>query len=300
MKKFLLFLLLVFGFEMAAQTHFSAKLDTNQIKLGEPIQVKIEATIPEGTAYIWPILSDSLNGIEIIEQGKIDSLEKGGQLILQQEISITSFDSGEVYLPRLELKLGDQVLQSDSSLIRVFFPEIKEDQDYFDIKGPREIPFDYWSLLWYALAIIVLALGIFYLIKKWPKKDLGELGPVVEVDPRSPRQWALDALKDLESQELWQKGEVKAYYSELIDILRHFLEREYGMKAMESTADELIEKLKAKVSSSDMMKELSQSLRLSAMVKYARQKALVHENEQALNAIRKFVDQHQKEESSDV
>ncbi len=299
MKKILLIVILALGFEMAGQSEFQVSLDTNQIKIGEAIQLQIEAAVPMGSTYLWPTLSDSIRGLEIIERGKIDSTEQGDFIALKQIIRFTSFDSGDVYVPALALKVGEQSFQSDSSLIRVFFPELKADQDYYDIKAPREIPFNYWLILWYALGALALGLLIYFIYLKWPRKTVlvEEQAPF---DPRSPREWALDALKDLEEKELWQKGKEKAYYSELIDILRHFLEREYGMKAMESTAEELIQKLDAKVGESELRSELNTSLRLSAMVKYARQKALPYENEQALNAIRKFVDQHQKEEVNDV
>ncbi len=299
MKKYLLLLLLATQFGLQAQSEFSIALDTNQIKIGEPIELSLSALVPAKAQLQWPLL-DSATGLTIIERGPIDSLLKGDQIELKQKISLTSFDSGEVYLPALKLIVDEQTYQSDSALIRVFFPQIKEDQDYFDIKDPREIPLNYWLIAAYLLGGLAIVALVIWLIRKYAKRSpQSSAAPVIE-DPRSPVEWALEALSQLETAGLWQQGEEKKYFSELVDILRHFLEREYGMKAMESTADELIQKLENKVRDSELRKELNGSLRLSAMVKYARQKALPHENEKALQVIRQFVEQHQKPQSTDV
>lgn len=296
MRKVFLLFLFVFGVGLQAQNEFRVSLDTNQIKIGESIEASIYASIPLNSNYQWPILEDSLSAITLIQSSSIDSTIKEDQLILRQSLSFTSFDSNEVFFPSLEIKFDEQSLSSDSISIKVFFPEIKEDQDYFDIKAPRTIAFDYWLLLWYSLAALGLGLLIYLIVRYWPKKQKKEAEIPIELDPRSPSQWALDQLRDLERKELWQQDEIKQYYSELIDILRHFLERQYGIKAMESTAEELIEKLENRVTSAALMTELRKSLRLSTLVKYARERGMASEHEQALNSIREFVNQHANSE----
>jgi hypothetical protein len=47
-------------------------------------------------------------------------------------------------------------------------------------------------------------------------------------------------LDTLEKKELCKKGEVKAYYSELTDIARNYIEEAIEIPAMESTTSELI------------------------------------------------------------
>ena len=68
-----------------------------------------------------------------------------------------------------------------------------------------------------------------------PVKMLAELG-----QRGIDRALAREALAELEREELWQKGELKAYYSRLVDILRIYLERQMSIQAMESTAEEII------------------------------------------------------------
>ena len=104
-----------------------------------------------------------------------------------------------------------------------------------------------------------------------------------------PIEWALEELNKLEAKGLWQNGKAKAYFSELDEILKIFLERKFGLKALESTAEELIVKIKPLCKEERHFNNLKNSLRLSAMVKFARQQSLPEENVQALDAVRDFV-----------
>ncbi|WP_421751676.1 hypothetical protein [Croceimicrobium sp.] len=289
MKSRILAFILLLSSSAFAQLSFEAKVDTNQIKLGEPIQLELSAKVPKAAEYTWPLLESGQNGIEIIESGKLDSLIKGDWIQLHQRFTLTSFDSGEVEIPALELSVEDEEVQRSSPIaILVYFPEIKEEQDYFDIKAPREIPFNYWLLAYWGLGAAGLAALIYYLWKFWQKrKNRGE--KQVEEIQIPPIEWALEELNKLEAKGLWQDGKAKAYFSELDEILKIFLERKFGLKALESTAEELIVKIKPLCKEERHFNNLKNSLRLSAMVKFARQQSLPEENVQALDAVRDFV-----------
>lgn len=292
MKKALSIVLLMLSFVGLAQSNFEARLDTQQIKLGEPIQLDLYAQIPANQTYTWPQLN-KISSITIISEGKIDSSFEGELLKLHQRISFTSFDSGAVYLPSLNLSTENgEVLASDSIPILVYFPDIKAEQDYYDIKGPREIPFDYLIALYWTLAVLALAALLYFLWYKFIRNRKSEsLKPTAP--PIPPVDWALQALNDLEAKALWQESKFKLYYSELVDILRHFLEKQYGLKTMELTADELSAKLLNYVRDPELYKALKQSIQLSALVKFAKEKPLPEENIRALNTIREFVNLHQ-------
>jgi hypothetical protein len=84
----------------------------------------------------------------------------------------------------------------------------------------------------------------------------------------------------LEKKELWQHGEVKAYYSELTDIVRNYIEEAIDIPAMESTTSELIEGLKTASQKKKMKlsKETIDSLfvvlKQADLVKFAKSKPL--------------------------
>jgi len=288
MKKFWLYILIISGLGLSAQPSFEAVVDTQQIKIGEPILLTLKAKIPSNTTFQWPVFED-LKGFDILSIENLDSLVKEDLLYLSQEIKLTSFDSGDVFIAPFSLEYnGGDTLQSDSLPILVYYPNVKADQALYDIKAPREIPFNYWILAYWIIGgIIVLAL-IYYLTKYLRKKPVAQTEKNIE--PKiPPGEWALQKLDELEAAKLWEEGKTKRYYSELVDILRVYLERKFALKAMESTADELIAKMKPLVGDEDLFRSIKQSLQLSALVKYARHRSLAQENTQALEAIRNFI-----------
>lgn len=280
--------MLVLGRTAGAQSFFQTRVDTQQIKLGEPIKLSVEAELPVGNAFEWPETFER-PGLTFIERGPIDTSEKDGLWHLKQEMRLTSFDSGDVMIPSYALILenGDS-LKSAAIPLLVYFPDLKEGQELHDIKGPRDIPFNYWILLYWISGGLALAGLLYWLwLKAQGRKQNEKVMPKAVQIPAG--EWALAELDKLEAQELWQAGKLKAYYSELIDILRIYVERKFGLKAMESTADELIVKLKPLVKEETLFQSLKIALQNSALVKYAKHHSLPVENEQALNTIRAFV-----------
>ncbi len=63
--------------------------------------------------------------------------------------------------------------------------------------------------------------------------------PYVNPDPAH-----VIALRDLErlmSEKLWEKGEIKAYYTRLTEILRQYLENRFSVYSLEMTTDETLD-----------------------------------------------------------
>jgi hypothetical protein len=98
-------------------------------------------------------------------------------------------------------------------------------------------------------------------------------------------------LNTLEQKGLWQKGEVKAYYSELTDIAELYW-RGNRYPAMESTTSELITGLRAasvrkKTVSQDTIANLERVLKQADLVKFAKSKPLDFEITEDRNKIQR-------------
>lgn len=292
-KVLLLFISLCSVLVSAQKTSFSLEADTNSILIGQQINLYLEGKIPAGADYQWPLLPDTISGLSLIEAGEIDSLIENDQLTLRQKLSISSFDSGVVHIPRLALSSGGDSAFSQGFIISVNLAEAQEGNELYDIKGPKEAPIDWLKWLYIVLGTLALIGLIFWLVKRYRNKKQAPEKAAAPSLP--PGEWALQELADLEKRALWQAGKQKQYYSELIDILRHYLEREYSIKAMESTAEELISKIQPLQIGDRHFQALSKSLRLSIMVKFAKQQALEYENEEALASVKDFVLRNQQE-----
>ena len=117
-------------------------------------------------------------------------------------------------MPKLPVIINGKKVFSDS--IKIEISDVKVDtlkQKMYDIKSIIPVEND-WGNWWIYLLIVLalLAIGYFGYIyyKKQPKKEK----PIVE-EYKSPIEKATSLLQQLEKKELWQRGEVKSYYSEL-------------------------------------------------------------------------------------
>jgi hypothetical protein len=102
---------------------------------------------------------------------------------------------------------------------------------------------------------------------------------------------ALQALEALRTERLWQQGKIKEYHSLLSEILRAYIDRRFGIMAMEMITPDVIasvEKL-GKVETTDLYR-LKHLLELSDRVKFAKFFPLPDEHDGALQQAIQFVE----------
>lgn len=285
----LLLLSLLVVHSYAQKTQFTATVDTNRILIGQQITLTLSGEMAKGTSFKWPILPDTLSGLQLINTGKLDTIEtKDGQWKLQQKLKLTSFDSGYAAIPPLALKVSDQTIRAEAIAVAVGMPQVKEDNKYYDIKEPLEPPFDWGFWLMIAAGVIILggiiALIIYFISERKRKKKL------TPEQVLSPYEYALKQMRDLEAENLWQAGEIKEYYSRLTDIMRLYMERQMGFNAMESTADEVIDLVSELHLPKELYQKVAELMRLSVMIKYAREKATPEAHDRSLATVKEFLD----------
>src|SRR5882762_6560486 len=117
-------------------------VDKQQILIGQPIQLMLEAFVPAGVPLTWPVL-DTLPHFEWMEKGQMDSVIKPDERYYRQYFTITSFDSGSWAIPRLPFVSGKKLYFSDSVRIAVGYSKFDPNQDFHDIKDIIDIPNPY-------------------------------------------------------------------------------------------------------------------------------------------------------------
>ncbi len=282
MKQWLSIILLItcIGLTRAQETPLvSAAIDTTNIRIGEQFTLKIN--INEIENVIVPKL-EKLNGIEIVEEKPIDTLKKG----LLKEYLLTGFDSGAFYIPSQQIFIRNRAYFTDSLLINVATVAVDTSKvKMFPIKNIESEPYLFDDFVpyakWFILGILAIGILIFFFLRR--KKTIVE----EEYSPAlPPLEEALEKLKALDNKLLWQNNEVKAYYSELTEIVRAFIERELQIPALESTTDELMSMLNdfshadTIVTEEDTLKRLKALLQEADLVKFAKSKPLDFEIEE--------------------
>jgi hypothetical protein len=253
--------------------------DTSSILIGDQIGFSVSATLPSGIEAVLSTMTDTLTG-KIVILGRNDRdtvISPDGKMTLTDRYLITAFDSGSYTIPPFyaEYKSGDSLKRyySDYSFLRVGRPDITPQDTtdvIFDIVPPRTAPVTFSEILpWMVIAVIALVV-IYLLARLLPRNPLRRfVRPPVPAEPA--HVIALRELYRLKDEELWQKGEVKEYYSRLSDILRRYIDNRYGIMSPELTTDETVRMLqKAAVTTHDQMSLVKELLSLSDMVKFAK------------------------------
>ncbi len=291
-KQLYLLFLLVTTFVFAQQKQVVTSIDTIKNKIGAEFKLSIKTTVDTSSKVIFPKLKN-FGALEVIQSYPIDTVKTDGRYELVKKYGLTQFDSGRYVIPSIKIFIDSKLFMTDSLLVEV--ANVKVDtlkQKMFDIKdiAPADNSIGNW---WKYLLILALIIGIgafiYWYIKKHQKKKIEE-----EIF-KTPIEKATSLLNNLEKKELWQKGEVKAYYSELTDIARNYIEEAIEIPAMESTTSELIQGLKAAsvkkkmTVSQETIENLERVLKQADLVKFAKSKPLDFEITEDRNKIQKAI-----------
>ncbi|TDE55083.1 hypothetical protein [Flavobacterium sp. GT3P67] len=291
-KQLYLLLLLLSTAVFAQQKQVVTSIDTIKNKIGAEFKLSIKTTVDTSSKVIFPKLKN-VGALEVIQSYPIDTVKMDGRYELIKKYGLTQFDSGRYVIPSIKIFIDSKQFLTDSLLVEVANVQVDTlKQKMFDIKeiAPADNPIgDWWKYLLIVALIVGIGAFIYWFIKKRQEKKL------LEEIYKTPIEKATGLLDTLEKKELWQKGEVKAYYSELTDIARNYIEEAIEIPAMESTTSELIQGLRAAsvkkkmTLSQEIIENLERVLKQADLVKFAKSKPLDFEITEDRNKIQKAI-----------
>lgn len=312
----LLLALLFISFNAGAQDIKAvAKLDTNEIVIGQ--QVRLELSIQyradkgQHIKIKFPEITDTIRKeVEIVSQSKIDTIvDKNDPYLFTQvkNLYITSFDSGYWALPPFNFSVSTDPagIQTEPLLLEVNTVAVDTTQAIKDIKAPYEENYswidwlkDNMYVVYGSLAAILAVIIILIIIRKTRKIQ----PPMVVVEaPKVPAHIiALEKLEKLKKEKLWQEGKLKLYYSSMTDILREYIENRFKIPAMEQTTDEILFGFRNAAVDEESKRKLKQVLTLSDLVKFAKEQPLPDENEISMSNVFDFINGTKREEEYSV
>ena len=285
------FLLTSIAFSQSVQS----TIDSTKIKIGSQFNLTLKANVTQKDKVVFPE-GQFFGQLEVLESYPVDSIKTNDKLELIKKYGLTQFDSGRYVIPPLQVIINNKSIRTDSFAV-VVNPVVVDTtkQQMYDIKSIIAVdkPTDYFWLYVLLGAMVIIAIGfaIYYFIKKRQTKK-NEADAILYA---SPIEKALAQLQSLEGKELWQKGETKAYYSELTDITRYYLEEAVDIHAMESTSNELFETLKKTVKkrkiklSNDILEKFKRVMSNADLVKFAKSKPLDFEIENDKKMVDSFL-----------
>ncbi|MEO8253888.1 MAG: hypothetical protein ABI554_05815 [Flavobacterium sp.] len=276
----------------AQQKRVETSIDTTKNKIGAEFKLTLKTSVDTLSKVVFPKLKN-IGALEVIQSYPIDTVKNNDRYELIKKYGLTQFDSGRYVIPSIKVLINNKPYQTDSIAVEVANVQVdtlkQKMYDIKDIQPAKEGIGNWWKYLLALIVILAIGGGIYWFIKNRQKKKIAE-----EVY-KTPIEKATSLLNNLEKKELWQKGAVKEYYSELTDIARNYIEEAIEIPAMESTTSELISGLRAAsvkkkmTLSPEIIANLEKVLKQADLVKFAKSKPLEYEITEDKNKIQKAI-----------
>jgi hypothetical protein len=255
----------------------TASIDSLSIKIGQELTYKIEVEVDTTSLVVFPE-GQTFQPLEMIESYQVEATRMNDRFRLIKKYGLTQFDSGKYTIPRQKIVIGDYEFLTDS--LKVEVNNIVVDttkQGLYDIKPIIEVdksPSKWWLYFFGILLILALIAFLLYWFI-WREKPLTEEEKVALLPPYERAKLALQAL---DNAHYLENNEIKAYYSDLTQIIRKYLDEKVYDRALESTTDQLINRLnilkdgnKIDINKDDI-KNIETILKRADLVKFAKSK----------------------------
>jgi hypothetical protein len=292
MKKLILsiFLLIsIISYSLAQEVKITSSFDSTRIFIGDQIKFTVSVDQPSNLRLSLPVFKDTLcKNIEIISGPRIDSISgKNGRVRIIQKYLITSFDSGRYQVQPVfaetKNEAGLKRFYSDYSILEVLRVKIAPADTtakIYDIIKPYRAPVTIGEVLpWILIAAITGGL-IWIALRFLRKLKKSKTGIEVLIPTDPAHVIAFRELERLKNEELWQKGEIKKYYTQLTEILRQYLENRFRVYSLELTTAETLDALvKTGFKKDGSYNNLKTVLTGADLVKFAKYKPVASENE---------------------
>ena len=279
------------------------KVDNTKVQVGKPFTLDLSLKVPYGWFVEWNDFAiDTLSEqLDIIKRGNVErTADADSNVIVKQQLTLMTFDTGQIQVPAVGLTYAKSFddpmrMQAFTEPIDLYATTIAVDtlQPYKPIVGPIDAPIQMKEVFPWILGVLLLALvvvGILYW-RKHRKTKVDADGNIVRGPVIPPYDKAVDDLKRLREEKMWQSGKVKEYFSTLTDIAREYIEGQFGVNAVEMTTDDILEEVKPLRFSSETDNKLKETMEVADLVKFAKYSSSNLESENAMNSMTDFVNE---------
>ncbi len=280
----------------AQEISATIKADSTHIVIGDFLNVKLTVKAPKDIAVTIPVVTDTVGNMELVKTAKMDTVTNGNENIYTQTYTVSAYDSGSYHAGPLKIFTKDKngaidTIVSDFVFVSVTTVAVDTTKPFKPIKAPIDVPYSWQEFIPYIIGGIVLlaliAALIYFFVFRKQKVTVTEERP----KPKEPAEiWANSELRKLDDEKLWQQNQVKKFYSRLSEILRMYLEYRYSWFALESTTEEISDKIDSYKISEEAKESLLFILSNADLVKFAKMNPSADVNMKAMENGFRFVE----------
>ncbi|UCF06871.1 MAG: hypothetical protein JSV33_07575 [bacterium] len=273
---------------------FRVAVSEREVTIAQRVTMLLETRASEGYQVELPRFGEKLHEFGIVDYtNPPPELASDGVVVTRRTYELEPFLSGEYRIPPMTVTFweeGDTTLhrvESDTITVAVtsILPEDQAGLDIKDIAGPLSIPRNPYPVLIIAGCIIAAALAVFLIWRH--RKRRVEAAPIIP-----PHEIAYRRLENLLASGLLEEKRYKEFTTEVSDILRHYIEDRFGLRAPERTTEEFLAEAGAGLPVDNDQKRILEAFLVHCdMVKFAAHEPTQAEVKRTFETCRDFVDE---------
>lgn len=239
-----------------------------QFTVGDPIPLTLALTHPAAYQAILPTLPDAWGDFVVVSQSPATVVDNAdGSATTTMLIDARLFEPGAFDTPALEVIVTDgqgglqQVLAAPAAVSIVSVLQ-EGDTNLRDIKPQAALPMPAaWPWIAAGLAAMAVVAAVVRQARRREK---------LAVDSRQAHEVALDGLRIVEGLRLPEQGRFKEHYTLVSDTVRVYVERRFGVPALERTTAEIRPDLARTAMAPEVSALLIAFLQESDLVKFSK------------------------------
>lgn len=284
----------------------TAKLDSVNLLMGNITTLGFEVVQDKGKPGGFPMFREANpalgyvgvcgDSIELRTSFTADTVEVGsGRIQINYKVPLQAFDSGTYRLPAFVYVSESDTARSNVLTLQVVPVKVSAEDPiagFAPVAEPEGKRFydvvpDWLADFWWVIILALLAVAaVVWALRRYKKE-----GTVLKKKPEpTPYEEAIRNLRELKTRNLWEQGMEKEYFTRLTDILRIYLDKRFGINAMEMTSREIMDCLYDS-DVKDKRDYVRQILSVADFVKFAKVRPLPADNIAAYDNAVRFVEE---------
>jgi hypothetical protein len=279
------------------------RVDKDKLTIADTFLLELEAAIEPDYEVTMPNVGNELENFGIVDWDNLgDKLDENNNVISTYQYRLEPFLSGTYSLPAFKFEFYDvnnpednkYELSTEPIAIEVtsLLGEQRAELKIADIEGVVNVPAEhsYWWVWLLSAAGIIIAI-IFWLNRRRHRAEklIRIFKPAHEI--------AYERLRALVDQDLVEADKIKEFYERISDILRHYIEHRFNLKAPERTTEEFLAELAtADVLARPDQQRLAEFLQHCDLVKFAKYNPTTEQIQKTFDLVRDFIETTKSDE----
>jgi hypothetical protein len=274
------------------------RVDKAKMTIADTFLLELETAIEPNYAVRMPKVEAMLENFGIVDLENLgNKLDENNRVVSRYQYKLEPFLSGTFQIPTFKFEFYDVNSPDEKKNYEIATEPIdievtsllgkqRAELKIANIEGVVEMPAkpSYWWVWILCAGGVIAAVGFLFHIRRRRAKELVRIfKPAHEI--------AYERLRALVREDLVKAGRIKEFYERLSDILRHYIEHRFNLRAPERTTEEFLAELpSAGVLAQPEQQRLGEFLRHCDLVKFAKYNPTAEQIQKTFDLVKNFIE----------